>query len=131
MRKHRALLLASLVGVLALSVSLLFALRQNPAVSTSAPASAEQPPQLVGRTLFEEQGCMRCHSIAGRGSPRNPLDGVGSRLGRQALRDWVTGQGEAQQELGPKVVEVKQRYAQLPAPQLEALVSYLAGLTAE
>lgn len=127
MRKHRAMLLAALVALSVLSVSILFALRQNPA----APATSDHQQQLDGRGLFEEQGCMRCHSIAGRGSSRNPLDGVGARMGRGELRDWITGSGEAQQELSPGVLEVKRRYAALPADQLDALVNYLTSLDTE
>lgn len=127
MRKHRAMLLAALAAASALSVSILFALRQNPA----APVAPDQSRQLDGCALFEEQGCMRCHSIAGRGSPRNPLDGVGARMGRRELREWITGNGEARQQLSPGVREAKRRYTELPVNHLDALVNYLASLDSE
>jgi len=44
----------------------------------------------VGQEVYVDQACARCHSIAGRGSPRSPLDGVGSRLGEAEIRAWVT-----------------------------------------
>ena len=38
-----------------------------------------------------QQACARCHSIAGKGNPRRPLDGVGARRNAAELRDWNIG----------------------------------------
>lgn len=75
----------------------------------------------LGRRVYREQRCARCHSIAGEGSPRNPLDGVGDRLGREEIRLWIA----APQEMRPGVR--KPAYA-LPEEELEPLVAYMVSL---
>lgn len=77
----------------------------------------------LGRRVYREQRCARCHSIAGEGSPRSPLDGVGDRLTREEIRLWIV----APQEIAPRV---RKPSYDLPDEELEALVAYMASLTA-
>jgi hypothetical protein len=72
---------------------------------------------------------MQCHSIAGEGSPRSPLDGVGSRLPLNEIRQFVIADPEVEDDLSPRVVKAKRVYAGLPADDLQALVDYLATLS--
>jgi len=81
-----------------------------------------------GRALFVQHGCATCHSIAGAGNPRNPLDGVGSRRDAEAMRDWILGTGAAAGQLPVTVRRRKERFQQLPAEDLNALVAYMASL---
>jgi mono/diheme cytochrome c family protein len=134
----RAVCLLTVVVVTALAH--LFAARHNPDVSVSVPEQvrAVQPiadpvvssDALRGRALYDEHGCSTCHAIAGVGNPRNPLDGVGARRTAAELREWITGTGSAVGQLSPAVVKRKQRYEEWPEADLNALVSYLATLTA-
>jgi len=78
--------------------------------------------------VFDAQGCARCHSIAGQGSPRSPLDGVGAALSREELRHWVIGADAIKDDLSPRALTAKQDYAALPAGDLDALIEYLASL---
>lgn len=114
-----------------------FATKHNP---RSALASEPRPPAnrpvakpgsetAPGREVYAAQNCASCHSIAGEGNPRHPLDGVGSRRTRDELREWITGTGTAAIQLSPAVVKRKERYQSLPAGELEALVVYLGSLT--
>ena len=91
---------------------------------------ADPAAQLVarGQAVFTQQDCARCHSVAGKGSPRSPLDGVGSRLSRDELHDWVVASETVRQDLSPRAISAKQRYATLPAADMAALLSYLASL---
>jgi len=86
--------------------------------------------QLVarGQAVFAQHDCARCHSVAGKGSPRSPLDGVGSRLSRDELHDWVVASDTVRQDLSPRAIAAKQRYAALPAADMAALLAYLASL---
>lgn len=77
----------------------------------------------LGRRVYREERCARCHSIAGEGSPRSPLDGVGDRLTREEIRLWIV----APQEIAPRV---RKPSYELPEEELEALVAYMASLTA-
>lgn len=88
-------------------------------------AEAQTPADSViarGQRVYEEERCRACHSIAGQGNRRYPLDGVGSRLTLDQLRKWIV----APREMDPKVR--KRAYDKLSAADVEALVSYLASL---
>lgn len=89
------------------------------------PASGDHP----GRTVYEAQRCAACHSIAGAGSPRYPLDGVGARLDRSELRKWIVGAPELEDALPAGAFRRKQRYQELPESELDALVSWLESIS--
>jgi len=131
MRELWARRLAAVTGLLVLLLSAAFAAVQNPplpaasaAVSSAAPDSADAR----GRAVFDANDCARCHSIAGEGSPRSPLDGVGSRLSIEEIRQFVIADEAVQDDLAPRAIAAKRPYAELPAAELDALVAYLAGL---
>jgi hypothetical protein len=69
---------------------------------------------------------MRCHSIAGRGNPSSPLDGIGARREPAAIRDWVVGAGAAQASMSAGTLRAKARARD--DPDLDALVAYLGQL---
>jgi len=136
MRERWARALALLTGVLVVLLTIAFATVQNrgdaPA-STSAPTAAGGPaidPALLaaGRAVYDAAGCARCHSIAGQGSPRSALDGIGTRRDRKDLRHWTVADESVHHELSPRAIATKRRYADLPVEQLDALVAYLASL---
>jgi mono/diheme cytochrome c family protein len=76
----------------------------------------------LGKEVYRAQRCQICHSIAGVGNRRYPLDGVGSRLSEADIRQWIV----APRKMDPKVT--KKAFDQLPAGQLDALVAYLQSL---
>ncbi|MGZ8921004.1 MAG: c-type cytochrome [Limisphaerales bacterium] len=136
-------LIAKFVCVFALglvvTLAFLFATRQNPeilaeradppAAHPTVPVAEHQPIALLqGVKIFEEQRCSLCHSIAGVGSRRSPLDGVGDRRQASELRDWITGSGSATNGLAPSTIKRKQRYHEISPTEMEALVQYLASL---
>ena len=133
----------------AVGFSLLFAARHNrtadrvpaqPPTATSVPVESQESPLAPpvapaaqarmqrGREVFEEQRCSSCHSIAGTGNPRNPLDGIGARLRVEEYRPWITGTGFAADLLAPSVAKRKQRYLSIPPEDQDALIEYLASL---
>ncbi|GMV44905.1 MAG: hypothetical protein AMXMBFR66_03030 [Pseudomonadota bacterium] len=92
-----------------------------------APAHAPDPARIAaGERAYARLGCAICHSIEGRGNPGSPLDGVGARLGRQALYELTTGTGAAGEQLGAGLARRKQRA--VGDPELDALIDYLAQL---
>lgn len=84
--------------------------------------SGDGPRLARGAEVFKEQKCQACHSIAGVGSKRYPLDTVGSRRSEEEIRTWIT----APREMNPKVS--KRAYDKLPKADLDALVAYLKTL---
>ena len=81
-----------------------------------------------GGAIYAQQKCATCHSIAGEGNPRNPLDGVGARWDPDELRDWVIGDGVAKEVLSQAMIKRKQRYKNMPAEDMKTLVAYLLEL---
>ena len=127
----RIVALVALVGLFGLAVA--FAVRQNPTGLRTRPpapdATGVVADSLRGRAVFENLGCVRCHSVAGRGGPRAPLDGVGARRSPGSLRAWTLGVDDAAPELAPSVRIAKAANRDAPAAELDALVRYLATLT--
>ena len=53
-------------------------------------AAAAQTAVANGEKVFMDQKCTVCHSIAGTGNVKGPLDEVGSRLSADEIRVWMT-----------------------------------------
>ena len=145
MRKKWAIYIALLTGVFVVLLAAMFAAIQNasqppvipadeagdrpaPPAALSGPGVEKQALIAAGRRVFEAQGCMTCHSIAGEGNPRNPLDGVGERRTAQAIRQWILAPAELKDQLPAWSFQAKQAYRNLPAEELDALVSYLQSV---
>lgn len=69
-----------------------------------------------------------CHSVAGTGNPRYPLDGVGARRKLEEIRNWIVGTGEIKSQLAGGPFRMKQKYRALPREDLDALVAYMQSL---
>jgi cytochrome c5 len=140
LRERIAIGITVLAVALLVGLSVVFAMTQNrgaePTPEPAAPVAVEQ--QAVpaearadsarGRAVFVAQTCERCHSVAGQGSPRSPLDRVGARRTPEELRAWTVAEPAVQDELAPAVVRAKQRYLEMPQEELTALLHYLATL---
>ncbi len=137
MRERWSKILTAVTGALVLLLAYAVADLRNP--SERAAASPAPPPQAAaapapaedasqassGKEIYSREGCARCHSIAGEGSPRSPLDGVGERLLAEEIRKWIIAAPELEDELSGRVFRTKQAYGKLPEPELAALVAYL------
>jgi mono/diheme cytochrome c family protein len=119
-----ARLLVVLTGVLIVLLAVAFAaIRNTPgaavagsAVTAASPVDSPAASGARGRAVYEAQRCASCHSIAGHGNTRSPLDGVGRRLSAGEIRSWIT-----QPPAG-----IPHRY-RLPDVDVDALVAYLAA----
>lgn len=133
MRERWARRLAALTALLVLGLAAGFAALQNrppaePTVAGVGSGAVDQPKVERGRRLFEAQGCQRCHSVAGVGSPRSPLDGVAGERDAAELRQWMLGASEIADGLSARALAAKAAYRELPAEQLDDLVAYLETL---
>jgi mono/diheme cytochrome c family protein len=145
MRERLAKALAALLTGFVVLLAAFFAHRRNEAGPPSPLPPPEPQPEAVqpeavqplpvedalvarGLAVYEEQACGRCHSVDGRGNPRSPLDGVGARLTRDALRDAVTASGSTREALTRSVIRAKEGFGGLPEQDLSALVAYLSSL---
>ena len=80
-----------------------------------------------GAAVYAEQKCSMCHSIAGKGNAKGPLDEVGSRYNAADLKAWIVdAKGMTVKMKAPRKPEMK-NYT-LPDADLDALVAYMASL---
>lgn len=104
-----------------------FALTLLPAPS---PASADQsaPADHPGAKVYAAQKCSICHSIAGAGNKKLPLDGVGGKLTADQIREWIVDPAEAAKKANSTAKPPMRAYPKLPKADLDALVAYMASL---
>ncbi len=139
MREIWARRIAFLTGLAVLLLTVLFATLQTPVETaergdaalpgdTVAPATLDAQGIQAGRQVYQDAGCARCHSIAGQGNPRSPLDGVGARLAAPDLKDWAIGAEAQRGQIPARAFERKQAYQNLPDEDLRVLLIYLQSL---
>lgn len=131
-RETAAAVTAFQTGIVVFLAVVLFALVNHPGLGVAAgpPPFLEDADEPVdplveeGWRVYQAERCSGCHSIAGVGSPRYPLDGTADRYGAQELRLWVV----APQQVDPGVR--KRAYDHLSEDEVEALVAFLQMLRA-
>ncbi len=95
------------------------------AVAFSGVARA-QDVKAKGEKLFTDQKCSMCHSIAGKGNKKLPLDDVGSKLKAEEIREWIVSPKTAAAK--HKAPATMKSYEKLPKEDVDALVAYLETL---
>jgi mono/diheme cytochrome c family protein len=82
----------------------------------------------AGVKAYSAQKCSICHSIAGAGNKKLPLDGVGTKLTADQIREWIVDPASAAKKANSTTKPAMKAYTALPKPDLDALVGYLASL---
>ncbi|MGE3275319.1 MAG: cytochrome c [Vicinamibacterales bacterium] len=90
------------------------------------PAAAQDAAQ--GEQLFAQQRCSICHSVAGKGNTKFPLDNAGSRLTPDVVELWLTDPKAAEAKTGKTGTPKMRSYAKLSADEIAALVAYVMSL---
>ena len=100
------------------------------AMATSGLVAAQDAAKAKrGEEVYTAQKCQVCHAVAGKGSKANPLDGVGTKLTADDIRQWITHPTEmAAKAKSTKKPPMPAKYGSLPAADIDALVAYLASL---
>lgn len=82
-----------------------------------------------GQEVYTAQKCQVCHSIAGKGGKASPLDGVGGKLSADDIRQWITHPKDAAAKAkSTKKPPMQDKYGNLPAADIDALVAYMQTL---
>lgn len=82
-----------------------------------------------GMKVFAAQKCTTCHSIAGKGNKKGPLDAVGSKLSAAEIREWlVDPEGMAKKLKPPSTRKPPMKKKPLSPGDLDALVAMLTSL---
>ncbi len=93
---------------------------------TTGPAFGQSPAE-KGKAVYTAQKCAVCHSIAGAGNKKGPLDGVGARLSASDIRSWITNAPEMAAKAKADRKPPMKAYS-LAQDDLDALVAYLQTL---
>ena len=90
----------------------------------AAPAAAQD-----GAKVYADQKCSVCHAIAGKGNAKGALDNVGTKLTADEIRQWIVDPvGMTAKAKATRKPAMTAKYASLPKPELDALVTYLSSL---
>lgn len=81
-----------------------------------------------GEQVFTARKCTACHSVAGKGQAKGPLDGVGSKLSAAEIREWLVNPKEMATKAKATRTPAMPAYKSLPAADLDALVAYIQSL---
>jgi mono/diheme cytochrome c family protein len=96
-------------------------------VSLAATATAQDANVAKGEKLFADQKCSLCHSIGDKGNKKGPLDGVGTKLKAEEIREWIVdAKGMTAKTKATRKPEMRQ--FTLPKDDVDALVAYLGTL---
>ena len=92
--------------------------------------AAAQAQSLVerGQQVFTAQKCAMCHSVAGQGNKKGPLDGVAAKLSAEDIRQWITNAPEMAAKAKAERKPAMKAFASLPKDDLDALVAYVGSL---
>jgi mono/diheme cytochrome c family protein len=93
------------------------------AASASAQSSAAD-----GEKLFAAQKCTICHSVAGQGNKKGPLDGVGAKLSADDIRLWITQAPDMAAKAKAERKPAMKAYSALSKSEVDSLVAYLQSL---
>ena len=81
----------------------------------------------AGARVFADQKCAVCHSVAGKGNVKGPLDEVGSKLSAADIRAWITDAKGMTAKTGATRKPEMKAYS-LEKGDTDALVAYLSTL---
>jgi mono/diheme cytochrome c family protein len=89
--------------------------------------AAAQDLKAKGEKVFTDQKCSLCHSVAGKGNVKGPLDDVGGKLSAADIRAWITDANAMTAKIATPRKPVMKQYS-LPKEDVDALVAYLTTL---
>lgn len=90
-------------------------------------APARVDAQSKGEQVYAAQKCATCHILDGKGMAKGPLDGVGSKLSADEIREWIVHPAEMTKKTGATRKPPMRAYPNLPKEDLDALVAFLAA----
>ena len=92
------------------------------------PVIAAAQDAAAGQKVFETQKCSLCHSVAGKGNAKGPLEGVAKKFNAAELKLWITQPAEMTKKHAATRKPPMKSFASLPPADVDALVAYLQTL---
>ena len=97
-------------------------------VAFAGVASAQDAAKIAkGEKVYADQKCSMCHSIAGKGNAKGPLDEVGSKDSPADIRAWVSDANAMTAKTGAARKPAMKQFT-LEKDDVDALVAYLTTL---
>jgi len=93
---------------------------------TSGIASAQDA--AAGEKVYAAQKCAVCHSIAGVGNKKGPLDGVAAKVSAADLRQWIVDAPAMAAKTKADRKPPMKAYPNLSKADVDALVAYMQTL---
>ena len=94
----------------------------------SVPALAAAQDAAAGQQVFAASKCSVCHSVAGKGNAKGPLEGVAKKYSAADLKLWIVQPAEMAKKHGATRKPPMKSFASLPPADVDALVTYLQTL---
>jgi mono/diheme cytochrome c family protein len=96
-------------------------------LTVSLPLAQDAKQMERAQKVYVEKKCANCHSIAGKGNKKGPLDEVGSKLSEAEIREWMVNPVEMTKKTkSPRKPAMK---ASTYTPEdLDAIVAYMMSL---
>ncbi len=92
-------------------------------------ASAQTPAQVdAGQKVYVASKCSVCHSVAGQGNKKGPLDGISAKLSADEMRQWITNAPEMAAKAKADRKPVMKGFPNMPKDEVDSLVAYLQSL---
>jgi mono/diheme cytochrome c family protein len=111
---RRGVLIVCVIGVIA---------------ALAAPAFAQDKAKIdQGIKVYADRKCSVCHSIAGKGNAKGPLDEVGSKLTADELRAWIVTPKEMTAKTKAERKPVMLAYPDIAKADVDAVVAYMLSL---
>jgi mono/diheme cytochrome c family protein len=94
-----------------------------------APAFAQDAAKIAqGEKVYAREKCLMCHAIAGKGNKKYPLDGVGTKLKADAIREWMVSPKTAAEKAKSTATPAMKAYEKLSKDDLDAVIAYMLSL---
>jgi len=81
-----------------------------------------------GMKLFADQKCPLCHSVAGKGNQKGPLEDAVQKLSAADIREWLVHPDVMREKAHADRKPAMKSFATLSKDDLDALVAYLESL---
>ena len=95
----------------------------------ATPAAAQDAAKIAqGQKVYTANKCGTCHSIAGKGNTKGPLDEVGTKLTEAEIRDWIVNPKEMTKKTNAVRKPPMRAYPNMPKQDLDAIVAYMLSL---
>ena len=80
-----------------------------------------------GAAVYAAQKCSMCHALDGKGNAKGVLDGVGTKLTADEIRQWIVTPVEMTAKAQSARKPAMKAYPNLPKEDLNALIAFLAA----